>query len=76
MIGSMSSHFKTSRATTLRSVGYRWDFGDGKRGTGSTTSHKYTVPGIYKATLLVKDNDGQTALAPALVRITAPPAKR
>jgi PKD repeat protein len=33
--------------------GYRWDFGDGKRGGGATPEHVYTQPGQYNARLTV-----------------------
>ncbi|MFA5772658.1 MAG: PKD domain-containing protein [Thermoplasmata archaeon] len=39
---------------------YAWNFGDGKTGTGKTTSHVYEKPGTYKAALTVYDNDGET----------------
>jgi hypothetical protein len=38
---------------------YRWDFGDGTlQNTGSAvTTHTYTTPGVYTATLVVADNN-------------------
>jgi fibronectin-binding autotransporter adhesin len=37
-------------------LSYTWNFGDGTLGTGSTTNHVYTVPGIYS--VIVSVNDG------------------
>jgi PKD repeat protein len=37
-------------------VSYAWDFGDGTSGTGESTAHTYTAPGVYFVTLTVKDN--------------------
>ncbi len=35
-----------------------WDFGDGMIGTGATTSHEYSSPGLYNVTLVVvQDNE-------------------
>lgn len=34
---------------------YSWDFGDGKSGTGSTTTHKYSKAGEFKVKLTVTD---------------------
>jgi len=37
-------------------IEYAWTFGDGKTGTGVTTTHTYTAEGVYSVTLTVKDN--------------------
>jgi PKD repeat protein len=37
---------------------YEWDFGDGSTGTGQTTNHNYTAPGLYIVELTVTDDDG------------------
>ncbi|MEM8890154.1 MAG: PKD domain-containing protein, partial [Bacteroidota bacterium] len=39
---------------------YSWDFGDGSTGNGVNTSHSYTNPGQYVATLTVSDQEGLT----------------
>jgi PKD repeat protein len=39
---------------------YRWDFGDGKTGTGILVDHTYTAAGNYTATLTVRDEQGLT----------------
>ncbi len=50
---------------------YRWEFGDGSSGEGESTSHAYSAPGTYKATLTVSrglESDGQSltvTVAPA-----------
>lgn len=44
-------------------VSYRWDFGDGRRGTGRRVSHTYRQAGVYVASLTVTDNLGATATA-------------
>jgi PKD repeat protein len=46
---------------------YIWSFGDGKRATGPSVSHIYSVPGTYSCTLTVVDNDGATAIEYFLV---------
>jgi len=42
---------------------YAWNFGDGKMGTGITTTHSYPSEGTFTVTLTVTDNDGQTGPA-------------
>jgi len=42
-------------------VSYEWEFGDGTRGTGRTTTHTYAKAGTYTVTLTVKDAAGNTA---------------
>lgn len=37
---------------------YRWDFGDGTSGTGSTPTHEYTQAGTYAVSLVVTDARG------------------
>jgi PKD repeat protein len=52
---------------------FEWDFGDGARATGLTSSHAYSSPGNYTATLSVRDADGAVASISALVVVTAQP---
>ena len=50
-------------------VDWSWDFGDGTTGSGVTTTHTYSTPGTYFATLTVTDNGGRVNLTPLLQRI-------
>lgn len=43
-------------------VEYRWDFGDGATGIGTTVSHTFSTSGIYPVTLTVVDGAGAIAL--------------
>jgi len=57
-----------SRATPGRTiVKYEWDFGDGKFGTGLTTSHAYTLARSYIVTLTVTDDSGKVGTATGTV---------
>ncbi|MGI8498835.1 MAG: S8 family serine peptidase [Gemmatimonadaceae bacterium] len=40
---------------------YSWDFGDGKTGSGVTTSHRYRNHGTFAVILTVTDNSGRTS---------------
>ena len=40
---------------------YAWDFGDGKTGTGVSSSHTYAAAGVYTVTLLVDDGTDDSA---------------
>ncbi|MBI4819640.1 MAG: right-handed parallel beta-helix repeat-containing protein [Deltaproteobacteria bacterium] len=51
-------------------VNYRWDFGDGAIGSGSTVSHTYSTGGDFNVTLTVTDDDGATAVDGTTARIT------
>ncbi len=49
---------KASRDPDGNIVTYSWDFGNGLRPGPSVSSYKFTRPGTYQVTLIVKDNDG------------------
>ncbi len=55
------------------SLAYEWTFGDGASGAGSLTSHTYTVPGRFDATLRVASTTGgsDSTVCPA-VDVAAP----
>lgn len=40
-------------------VEYKWTFGDGGRGYGKTSKHRYTKIGFYTVNLTVTDNNGE-----------------
>lgn len=48
-----------------------WDFGDGRRGTGSTPQHTYAAPGTYPVSLTVVDAVGRVARATHAVTVGA-----
>ena len=50
-------------------VSYAWDFGDGSRGFGLSTSHVYGHGGVYTVTLTVTDQGGLSATDTATVYI-------
>lgn len=41
-------------------IKYTWDFGDGNTGSGINTQHIYLLPGNYKVTLSIIDDNGET----------------
>jgi PKD repeat protein len=55
-----------------RIVSYRYNFGDGTTGTGSTRSHVYSVEGAYAVVLTVTDDVGQVGTAAAQVVVCPP----
>jgi chitodextrinase len=50
---------------------WAWSFGDGASGTGAQTTHVYSTPGTYAATLTVTDNGGASGTATRSVVVTA-----
>ena len=48
----------TSTSTGAQINSYQWNFGDNQTGSGQTTSHTYTQPGTYQATLTVQTSAG------------------
>lgn len=59
-----------STASTSRAIiGYQWDFGDGRSGSGVTASHTYTLEGSYVVTLVVTDDAGRIGTTSNSVKI-------
>jgi len=52
-------------------ISYYWDFGDGNSANGVVVNHSYTQPGTYTVTLIVIDNEGNTASDTLTVTIAA-----
>jgi PKD repeat protein len=61
---------QSTAGTGHRVVSYRWNFGDGSTGSGSTTSHKYATAGTYVVVLTVTDEVGQVARSSQEVTIS------
>jgi len=51
---------------------YTWSFGDGSAGSGITASHTYSPAGYYSATLVVRDDEGDTDSVTHAVSVAAP----
>ncbi len=58
-----------SRAADGQIVSYRWDFGDGKIGSGARVSHTYETTGRFIVTLTVTDDVGTKGTAYGAVSI-------
>ena len=56
-------------------VTYRWTFGDGSTGEGSSVAHAYGAAGTYRAVVTVTDSGGESATSTNLTVTvsTAPP---
>lgn len=50
-------------------VSYKWDFGDGSKGSGKTPSHTYSYAATFQVTLVVTDNDGATGATSQTVTV-------
>jgi chitodextrinase len=55
-----------------RIVSYRYNFGDGTTGSGSTRSHVYTIDGAYTVVLTVTDDVGQVGTTASQVVVCPP----
>lgn len=54
---------------------WAWSFGDGASGTGPMTTHVYSAPGSYTASLTVTDGSGESSTATGSVVVNPlPPA--
>ena len=50
---------------------WAWSFGDGAFGTGPVTTHLYSNPGTYTASLTVTDNGGASSTASASIHVAS-----
>jgi PKD repeat protein len=69
--------FDGSRSTTPNGTitSWAWSFGDGSFATGPLTTHLYTDPGTYTASLMVTDSTGASNVASSsIVANPSPPA--
>lgn len=55
-------HFDASKSTDPDGTitKYAWDFGDDRDSDEKEPLHSYATPGVYKVTLVVTDNNGET----------------
>jgi PKD repeat protein len=51
-------------------TGWSWNFGDGRTGSGATTSHSYRYDSTYNVTLKVTDANGKTATTSQKVTVS------
>lgn len=66
--------FNASSATdNIGIVDYKWDFGDGSKGSGVTTNHVYEAAGVYTVMLTVTDVSGNIATDVILITVVDPP---
>ncbi len=58
-----------SRDDDGRIASYLWDMGDGTTCDGAKVAHVYTLPGLYRVTLTVTDDDGAVSVAHGAVKV-------
>lgn len=68
----LSVTFDGSRSTSPDGTitSWAWSFGDGAFGAGPLTTHVYTGPGTYTASLTVTDNGGASSATSATINVT------
>jgi PKD repeat protein len=67
---SVNFNASTSRPAPGRTIrSFEWDFGDGTRGTGATTTHAYATTGTFTVILTVTDDVGRVATATSTITV-------
>ncbi len=51
-------------------IDYKWNFGDGKKGSGKNVSHVFGSPGIYNVKLTVNDNNGNSNICSKNINVS------
>ncbi|UCE36611.1 MAG: PKD domain-containing protein [Thermoplasmata archaeon] len=71
---NFDASMSTDTLSDIPLLSYAWDYGDGSKGYGISSSHVYTMYGIYEVTLTVQDNNGaiSTDILTVTVRNPAP----
>jgi PKD repeat protein/C1A family cysteine protease len=72
---AVSFHGNLSTDADGSITSYYWSFGDGGSASGVSTSHTYTTPGNYTATLTVYDDKGAAHSDTAAITVTQPPVR-
>ena len=63
--------FFDASSSTGTIASFSWDFGDGVRKSGRTTTHSFDLAGTYHVTLTVADEFGRSATSTLQVTVTA-----
>jgi adhesin/invasin len=50
---------------------YTWEFGDGSKDTGSSTTHRYTLEGVYTVSVTAKNGAGSSLTQTAQLTVSA-----
>ena len=56
--------------STGNPVSWNWNFGDGSSSTARHPTHIYLIPGVYTATLTVRNSAGDTSSKSVVIRAT------
>ncbi len=51
-------------------VAYKWDYGDGRSGSGEKTNHSYNQAGTFSVVLVVEDNSGNRDSTSETITVT------
>ena len=62
-----ASASQASEGTSI--ISYAWDFGDMTTGSGITTTHAFSIPGLYDVKLTVTDSSGKTGTKTQTVQV-------
>jgi PKD repeat protein len=73
LIGQTVSFTVTATSNLGNPLTYSWNFGDGTSGAGSSTTHAYTLAGVFTATATIADNAGNSLTSKVTVTVTNPP---
>ena len=74
-VGEIVTFDANSSTAQVAIVSWKWDFGDGLKGTGPVVDHVYDQPGSYRVQMTITDQRGyQDSIAQSIDIIPAEPA--
>jgi PKD repeat protein len=68
----LSVDFDASSSSGVGMLNFVWDFGDGATGTGETTSHTFTTPGVFEVLLTATSSSTGVATDKVIIEVFDP----
>ena len=69
-VAPLTVNFSAVPTPLISGISYSWDFGDSQSGSSRNTTHTYTQPGAFSATVTAQDGSGHSASAHTTILVS------